>query len=493
MSKTLSLISLALLVIGCGAAPAQPQASASALPEAVTVLGESPVSQRIQLPAARPLAAATALTPAGLNATALPHWTGPVPLQHSMYQPGRGAVGPQGELTVTAAKDVAARFELNRYAANGRPLAQYGYSMPKPGSTAPGGGRPLPYSQAWVASAEDAPDQELYVMNIFGSASGMYPDPARGPVQAEIRLMNGALQPRTTNADGPYQLPLLISSGTEVRAGEQGIVVSTPRPWNFYGAQRAPQGTRVYELSHHSWDNVEMDQLNVLLPPTQYADNYTSSQMDTAPDGSVYVATFTSYQKDCVRTCPSVAGLTKLRGGQVQWQVFWDADEPVAAEDIAAHEKGAGLLVTRSRPGVNEWGGEVPVESNTLLTFGADGKPLQQLDLPEETDSAGFPLVYRQLQLKADGRFVLGAAQALAAGNLSQGMTRKQTLADAYSGLEVRHLLSRGEYLYVQGSANLGDLAKVQPSVPVPELPQPVGYESEQFVLPYDFDLNPRW
>ncbi|WP_229838799.1 hypothetical protein [Deinococcus piscis] len=470
--------------------PTPPKAEAAPAAEVVTVLGQSSVSQRIALPGAKPLAASpTALNPAGLKASSVGHWMGPIPMQHSMYRTERAAVGPQGELTVSAADDKGGSFQLHRYAANGQALAHHQYTVSPNGAPAGTG----PYAQTWVTSTEDAPDQELYVMNVYGNARSLYPDPARGPVQAEFRLMNSALQPRTTNVDGPYHLPLLVSSSTEVRAGQQGIVVATPRPWNPSAPQKAPQGTRIYELSHHAWDNVELNEMNVLLPPAQYANNYTSSQMDTAPDGSIYVATFTSTKQQCARTCPSVAGVTKLRGGQVEWQVFWDSAEPVAVEDVSAHENGVGLLITSARSGAGSSADEVHAESSVLLTFSADGKPLQQLTLPESSDSAGFPVAYRQLQLKADGRFVVGAAQTLTAGHVTQGIRRTQMLADAFSGLEVQHLLSRGEYLYVQGAADLGDLAKEQPSVPLPTLPEPAGYESERFVLPYDFDLNPRW
>ncbi|MDO4263942.1 MAG: hypothetical protein Q4C67_07080 [Deinococcus sp.] len=498
MIRPLPLISLTLLVVSCGNAPTPPSEATAPGPEVVTVLGESPVSQRIELPAAQTLAVspttlqAASLPGSAAAAHAVPRWTGPVHLSYSMYDAGRGAVGPQGELTVTAADDTTARFEVARYAANGQPLAQHGYSLPAPSNIPAGSGPAHPYPQTWVVSTEDAPDQELYVMNIYGSGPGNTPDPARGPVQAEFRLLNAALHPRMTNVDGPYHLPLLVSANSEVRPGQRGIVVATPRPWNFSGSQRAPRGTRIYELSHQAWDNVETDQLNVLLPPSQYADHYTSSQMDTAPDGSVYVATFTSYQQDCVRACPSVAGVTRLRGGQVEWQKFWDADEPVQLSDVAASEAGVGLLLTRSQAGANE-GSESPAQSNVLLTFSADGTPLQNLNIPGETANVAFPLAYQQLQLKADGRFVLGAAQVLAAGNLKQGITRKQVLGGIYTQLEVQHLLGRGEYLYVQGKAAPGELAQVQPPVPLPTRPKAASYQSEQFVLPYDFDLNPRW
>ncbi|GHF92998.1 hypothetical protein GCM10017783_01080 [Deinococcus piscis] len=403
-------------------------------------------------------------------------------------------MGPQGEVTmpnIAASRyGQSSDFVLRKHAATGELLAQRHYTVPKPEIDLQPGEEV--YGGTWAVATEDAPDQDLYVMNAYGDSSSMLNPMA--PMNTEVRLMNAALEPRTTNVDGPYHPALFLTPATEMRAGQQGTVVSTPHKWNFYGSFTAPIGTRVYELSHHAWDNVEVDHTTTLLPPRQYADNYTGSEMDTAPDGSIYVATFTSYEQDCVEVCPSVAGVTKLRGGQVEWQVFWDTDQAVGLRDLAAHENGVGLLVTSKRVTHSAEGTPTEPEKSFLLTFGADGTPLQNAELPLAELRSENPdlLPFEHLQLRSDGRFVASTGNMVAAGHLSSGVTRTQRLSQSLHEVWVDGLVSRGEYLYVQGGSVPGGLEQVKPTVTLPALGND-RHTYIQFALPYDFGLNPRW
>ena len=497
--KLFAALSLSLLAVSCGHIPAAPKAAAPAAPapqEQVTVLGEGLTSRRIQLPAARPLPLAPqALSPLGLQraASSPTRWTGPIPAYPSYHVGGRAAVGPQGELTVpdttTGGYEQSSDFELRKYAATGELLAQQRYTVPRPEASFD------PYREVyegtWIAATEDAPDQDIYALNAYGDSSDMLNPKA--PLDTEIRLLDSALQPRTTNVDGPYHPALFLTRKTEMRAGERGVVVSTPHEWNYHGSYDAPVNTRIYELSYHAWDNVEVDHVNTLLPPRQYADHYTGSQMDTAPDGSIYVATFTSYKPACLEACPSVAGITKLRGGQVEWQVFWDSAQPVGLRDVAAHEKGVGLLVAAG-PLPEEADAEPQADTSLLLTFSADGTPLQNVELPLGSLSSGDSYLkpFEQLQLKGDGRFVVGSGNVVSAGNMTSGITRTQRLSPSVFELYISELVSRGEYLYVQGGAEPGTLEQVTPPLSLPALGND-RYADIRFVLPYDFDLNPRW
>lgn len=106
------------------------------------------------------------------------------------------------------------------------------------------------YEGTWIAATEDAPDQDIYALNAYGDSSDMLNPKA--PLDTEIRLLDSALQPRTTNVDGPYHPALFLTRKTEMRAGERGVVVSTPHEWNYHGSYDAPVNTRIYELSYHA-------------------------------------------------------------------------------------------------------------------------------------------------------------------------------------------------------------------------------------------------
>ncbi|GHF97802.1 hypothetical protein GCM10017783_07030 [Deinococcus piscis] len=215
----------------------------------------------------------------------------------------------------------------------------------------------------------------------------------------------------------------------------------------------------VSDLAAEPWREVGLREKVTLRFPKAYASREFSPTSVTAvaSDGSTYVAMYThitEYQDQA----PGIAGITKIKNGNVEWQVYWDEPQVLRLEDIAANDQGVHVLFNRSiHP-------SYPRLESTILSLDASGQVTGNRDIPldalRDTLTQVDPLdryyVLPPLtNLKVDnaGRLAAFNQNAILTGTVGQSLEHSFVLNDGSAAGKgwIHDVVFQGDYLYAEG------------------------------------------
>lgn len=456
MKRIAALTSLALLLSACGS---QPQPNTSTPDSGGFLVDGKPdfKARKVTLPASQTLPLRSTAASQSLRSASLPAWTGPTsfPTPSRDFPAPTISINSNGSLFFNRYPDYYGWPTLTKFSPNGQVIGEQVF--PTISNFGP--------AEYWTVVTEDSPTEETY--QIVGlsrlNSSGLYDE------AIQTQILSDSMKVLNTNVDGPNYNLYGISgdwgiyfNNTVFKAGGKGIVMLANRRPDYSNRK-----VDVYELSHEPWDSVEPDQRTTFFRPSRYSGeyNYINTDIATSSDGSIYVAMFVNYRTGCDVTCPSVVGITKIVNGEIIWQDYWDADEPIQLRDIAANNTSVSLLVTRK------------VDANYtqhILTFNSNGDPQSDKQIPLDAMQNQDPrqaLGFGRLELEDNGKFVLMGSNVLASGDLVSGSIDHTFLLPAETGW-FQDIAVRGDYVYAQGHS--GDDFK------------------DVFILPLDINLNRR-